>query len=1458
MKTIRFINCFVIVFINVSLITILHAHGNKNGLSNNTLRFEHLTIEDGLSYPNVYGIFQDHRGFLWFATKYGLNKYDGMDFTVYTHDSENYSSLSHNFTWNLFEDSLKNLWIVTYGGGLDIFDPATETFKHYKHDPENPNSLSSDYVWCIFEDSQKKLWIGTDDGLNLFNPKSQIFTHFKHHPDDPNSLSHNIVTMIIEDKQHFLWIGTYGGGLNKFDMRNQRFVHYQHQLDNSHSLSNDKVNCVYIDHYNMLWIATGKGLNKYDLSSQNDKELNNFFIHYFNKPDDPHSLSNNRVRSIYEDNKGTLWFATSGGLNQYNRKENNFISFQSEYNNPNSLSHDSLYFVTGDNTNTLWIGTANGVEKLDPGNQQFELYLSGFHIHSVYECANGVLEIGTSSGLKRIFDSNTDHNTPYDNFPLSIRKMIVTKILSDKDGMLWIATQGEGLNKCDPKTGKCLNFRKNPVDSNSLYNNTLLDIAISPYGKIWIALTDSGIDSFDPKRNIFKHYNHDNNDPNSLISNWTRSILIDSKKRVWIGTEGGISRFNPDDETFTNYLPKKNNKGTLNSSIINMIFEDSKKNIWVATNAGLHRFNPLSNRFTIYLSKNGLPGNSISAILEDQSGYLWVSTNNGLSKFDPIQNSFKNYDYLDGLQGKQFIYHSAWKSNNGKLYFGGTKGLNAFFPETLSHNTTIPPVYFTDFRLFNQSVPIGGDSPLKQHISITRQITLTHRQSVFSIDFVALNYRASKKNQYAYMLEGFDKEWTYTDSKHRTARYTNLNPGHYIFRVKASNNDGLWNDKGISLNIAILPAWWMTWWFKALLFLCFIGSGFGIYYWRLRVIMYRNITLEKLVEERTFALKVSEGRYQELFDTINSGVAVFEAVNDGNDFIIREFNRAGEKIEGVNRSEILGKKLTQSFPGTIESNILSMLKDVWHHGKMKYFSPVLYQDARGESWRENYVYKLPSGEVVSVYNDVTDRVNKEKELRYAQKRAEISDKAKSQFLAHMSHELRTPLNGILGYSQILKQNTNLTTEQMQGLVVIHKSGEHLLTLINDILDLSTIEAGKLKLYPRPIVLLDLLKSVIAVIRMTALKKGIQFIFEPSKNLPVVINTDAKRLRQILLNLLGNAVKFTDKGSVTLHIEQKKSHKSQIVLHFEIKDTGVGIAPDQLSEIFKPFEQAGDTEKKHQGTGLGLTISRQLVDLMGGVIQVESEHGKGATFLFDIYLPEVNQTEIEKQHLKNKKIIAISSNKNMKILIVDDIEDNRKVLFNILAPLGFEIFQAVDGQDGVKQAKKILPDLILMDLIMPVMDGLKAVQEIRKITELKRTVIFAVSASVIEKDKNNSYDAGCNAFLPKPIKIEELFDLMEKYLPVEWIYEKTDISKIESQEFESMTNTSEMIPPPHQELIKLYDLARYGSMDLIQKHAGYLEKLDNKYLPFAQKIRNLSSEFEDELILSMVKQFMGDN
>jgi len=611
-------------------------------------------------------------------------------------------------------------------------------------------------------------------------------------------------------------------------------------------------------------------------------------------------------------------------------------------------------------------------------------------------------------------------------------------------------------------------------------------------------------------------------------------------------------------------------------------------------------------------------------------------------------------------------------------------------------------------------------------------MTLSYKDYVFSFEFAALDYTAPDQNMYAYMLEGFEKNWNYTDAERRFATYTNLRGGEYTFRVKGSNNDGVWNEEGTAVKITITPPWWETWWFRTLFLFLLTGLVSGCFHWRIRSIESQKQQLATLVKERTEDLQ-----------------------------------------EEKEQAQILRKK------------------------------------------------------------------------------AEVANQAKSTFLANMSHELRTPLNGILGYAQILKRGKHLTTAQKDGLNVIHKSGEHLLTLINDILDLAKIEAGKLELYPAPVGLPDFFAGVTGIMRMATHEKRIKFVFEVSGNMPEAVKADEKRLRQVLLNLIGNAVKFTDEGKVILRVKHRASDKNRCSLGFEIQDTGVGMRPEQLGNIFKPFEQAGDEKKRSEGTGLGLSITRRLVRLMGGEIDAESEYGRGSVFRFEIALPLLK--EALSGPLAETRQVSGYHGDRRKILVADDTEENRLVLFSLLEPLGFDITLAVNGKEGVEHAKAIRPDLILIDLVMPVMTGFEAVQEIRQVPGLDKTPIIAVSASVIEADQEKSRIVGCDAFLPKPVRAEKLFQLMATHMKLEWIYEETGVSEPAAL----MTDDDHIIPPPPDELEALYKLARFGSMEKIRLRAIHLGEQDEKYIPFARKLQALAEEFEDERILAMVKGFMDE-
>ncbi|MBE7471393.1 MAG: response regulator [Anaerolineales bacterium] len=529
----------------------------------------------------------------------------------------------------------------------------------------------------------------------------------------------------------------------------------------------------------------------------------------------------------------------------------------------------------------------------------------------------------------------------------------------------------------------------------------------------------------------------------------------------------------------------------------------------------------------------------------------------------------------------------------------------------------------------------------------------------------------------------------------------------------------------------------------------------------------------------------------------------------------------------------------------------------------------------------------------------------QEQLRLQKEAAEAANRAKSTFLANMSHELRTPLNGIMGYAQILKQR-HLDADLVKGLNIIQQSGEHLLTLINDILDLAKVEAGKVELNPAPLYLPAFLRDIADIIRARAKAKGLSLVYETLSPLPDTVLADEKRLRQVLLNLLGNAVKFTDSGTVTLRVsarpetgdERREPDDDQPApqggfalsgppspvtwFRFEVADTGPGIAPDQMERIFQPFEQAGEVSRQVEGTGLGLTISRQLVRLMGSELHVESppsipsrgeereaKGGPGSAFWFEVALPVTEVTlAVDSRHTP-PRLVAGYKGPQRKVLVVDDITSNREVLVDLLAPLGFEVVEAADGQEAVALAQQIQPDLILMDQRMPGLDGLAAARQMRQMPHLQRTPLISISASVTEADQTLSQEAGYDAFLPKPIYWPRLATLLEKYLNLEWEYEEQRRRGAEAQGGEEVGTPGEsftsaplpprspaaLIPPPPEELTALYEVARLGSIRRIRDKAAELEKLGEQFVPFARKLRELAQGYQDKAILALIEKYL---
>ncbi|MGD2086776.1 MAG: two-component regulator propeller domain-containing protein [Candidatus Aminicenantes bacterium] len=834
------------VCIFLSFTSCLNAQGDN-------IRFKRISKEQGLSQVTVNCILQDSKGFLWFGTQEGLNRYDGYEFKSYKHDPEDSTTISDSYIWCITEDKSGILWIGTNDGGLNSFNRATEKFTSYKHDKNNKNSLSHNYVKSICEDHEEFLWIGTfGGGLNKFDIETKSFTLYQHDPDKTNSLSSNNVNSIIKDRFDTIWIGT-DGGLNQYDPRTDGFIKIE---DKPNNLIYNNIKCIIEDRSGEIWIGTQEG-GMY----KSDRKTGNF-EHVPIKNEN--GFNHNSISCLFEDSLGKIWIGTEGAGLYILDKETGKLSHATHNPGiPHSLSNDVVNSIYEDKSGIVWVGTySGGLNKYNPRSNKFALYqqypgvensLSSSDIRAVYEDRDGTLWIGTRSGGLNIVTKEPGNIIPF-TAKVELPNEDVRCICEDKSGILWIGTRGSGLYKFDRKNEKFKHYIHKPDDPESLSNNSIRAIYEDKSGDLWIGTEGGGLNKLtDRNEGHFQIYKHDKKKDKSLSNDIVFSIFEDSDGFLWVGTRvGGLNKFDPKTKKFTNYTTDNSN---LNHNFVLSIYEDQKKkNLWVGTyGGGLNKMNREKGTFTAYRKKDGLPNDVIYGILEDKQGNLWLSTNNGISKFNVETRTFHNYDKDDGLQSNSFNSGSYFKNSQGKMFFGGINGLNSFFPEEINPNHFVPPVVITDFFIFNESVNPqwkSPGSPLEKVIHEMKEITLSHEQNSFSFEFAALDYTSPKKNQYQYILKGSkDKEWKPTDPETRRATFINIPPGEYTFMVKGSNSDGKWNDNTTSIDIKILTPWWETLWAYALYFLAFIGLAY-----LLRTAWYKRFLIQK-VEERTKELK---------------------------------------------------------------------------------------------------------------------------------------------------------------------------------------------------------------------------------------------------------------------------------------------------------------------------------------------------------------------------------------------------------------------------------------------------------------------------------------------------------------------------------------------------------------------------------------------------------------------------
>ncbi len=801
------------------------------------MKFENISVEEGLSQSAVLCISQDYLGFMWFGTQDGLNRYDGNKFTVYRNDPADKNSICYNHIRCIYEDKNLNLWVGT-DKGLSRYNRENDTFKNYRSNPHDEKSLSNDQIRSICEDELGNLWIGTyEGGLDKYSAEENNFVNYRNDKNDPSSLSDNRINVIYPGAGNKLWIGTNGGGLNLFDTENKIFHRIILTEKFPENRPKDKINAICTDLKGNLYIGSNFGLFV-------RKESESDFTHFFRDNHDPASISDNLISCILEDSSGNIWVGTREyGLNLFNPGKNEFTHYKNEKNNSSSISYDSIYSLIEDRSGIIWVGTfGNGLDKFNIHKKRIRHYfceegnqnsLSSNIIYNLCEDKDGIIWIGTRDNGFNRFDRKKNEFTRYiydaDN-PDSISDVTVNFILEGEDDNLWLSTNN-GLNKFNRDTKKIKHFFNNSSDKKAIGLNTIFSMAKGTEGIIWLCTIGGGLIKFDTLKENFIAYRKDPENVFSIGSDRIRSIFIENEDTIWLGTMNeGLDRFDVREGKFYHYRNNPEDPSSISGDDILPVQMDSAGNIWVGTiGNGLNKLDKDRKSFQRYNVKDGLPNDTVIGILEDDSRYLWISTNYGLSRFDPVTETFKNYDARDGFQSNEYNQWSYLKLKSGELAFGGVNGFNIFSPGDITDNSFIPPVLITSFQIFNRPVLVSENgSVLKKSVTLENEITLSYKDSVFSFEFASLDFNIPTKNQYAYKMEGFDKDWVYSGNR-RFVTYTNLNHGEYLFRVKGSNNDGIWNEEGVTLKIKITPPFWKTLWFKGIGVLAIAGAAGSIY-----------------------------------------------------------------------------------------------------------------------------------------------------------------------------------------------------------------------------------------------------------------------------------------------------------------------------------------------------------------------------------------------------------------------------------------------------------------------------------------------------------------------------------------------------------------------------------------------------------------------------------------------------